>query len=441
MPRTVTLLKVFVSCPSDLDTEREMVRKAIEELNSDLIDTYQVSLDFMTWPDGFRPGLSTDGQAEINRQLGDDVDIFVGVMGSRFGTPTPRAGSGTEEEFNRAFSRFSADSSQMRLLFYFKRSTSDLFHVDPNQLAQVKSFRERIGRIGLFMDFLNSEEFYGQIRKHLRDLVHKEWMGDKWRLIELNNEQDRSGSDTRSHSASSPMLALPPEGRGESLRLRTAVNEFEAIAANIESDEAESGDNEPWGILDLQTEIEGGFELVSAFANHMTELMNTVSSKFEARTESINSSRGPDGTVSAKKAKEIIDETASDLDWFNSMAQREIPGLKEGIRRVFMWFPVLLDEYSSVQGPLEVSQEPSDMRPHLDMLDESVRMAREGVKNFRQAFEGVPALTSKFSRSRKRTMAVLADLDAELTVFLTNIDELRDRLVNEGTGEVLVSAS
>ena len=36
-------------------------------------------------------------QAELNRQLGSEYDIYLGVLGSRFGTPTERAGSSHSE--------------------------------------------------------------------------------------------------------------------------------------------------------------------------------------------------------------------------------------------------------------------------------------------------------------------------------------------------------
>lgn len=47
------------------------------------------------------PGFGSDPQAVINEQINDDFDIFVGLLKGKFGTPTPRAGSGTEEEFRR----------------------------------------------------------------------------------------------------------------------------------------------------------------------------------------------------------------------------------------------------------------------------------------------------------------------------------------------------
>ncbi|PYL26201.1 MAG: hypothetical protein DMF37_02915 [Verrucomicrobia bacterium] len=45
--------------------------------------------------------MGADAQDVINHQLAE-YDIFLGIMSCRFGSPTKRAHSGTEEEFNRA---------------------------------------------------------------------------------------------------------------------------------------------------------------------------------------------------------------------------------------------------------------------------------------------------------------------------------------------------
>ena len=44
--------------------------------------------------------MGSDPQQIINSQVSDEYDIFIGILWTRFGTPTERAGSGTEEEFS-----------------------------------------------------------------------------------------------------------------------------------------------------------------------------------------------------------------------------------------------------------------------------------------------------------------------------------------------------
>ena len=54
------------------------------------------------------PGFDTDPQALINKSL-PEYDIFLGILWHTFGTPTPRAGSGTFEEFTAAKARYDED--------------------------------------------------------------------------------------------------------------------------------------------------------------------------------------------------------------------------------------------------------------------------------------------------------------------------------------------
>jgi hypothetical protein len=116
MPRELTQLAVFVSGTSETDAERAAVRPVVAKLNNLLEKTHGVTFRVLSWPDDFRPGVNTDTQAELNRQLGSAYDIYVGMLGSRFGTPTPRAGSGTEEEFETALAKFKRDPRSVRIV-------------------------------------------------------------------------------------------------------------------------------------------------------------------------------------------------------------------------------------------------------------------------------------------------------------------------------------
>ncbi len=120
MPKNVELLTIFVSGPSDVESEKAALRPIVAELSERLTRTHAVALRVVGWPDDVRPGVNVDLQAEINSQFGAEFDIYLGILGTRFGTPTRNAGSGTEEEFDQAISRLRADSQSLRVLLYFK---------------------------------------------------------------------------------------------------------------------------------------------------------------------------------------------------------------------------------------------------------------------------------------------------------------------------------
>ena len=98
-------------------------------------------LEVVDWQTHASPGIGSDPQVVINRQLPENYEIFLGVMWARFGTATPRAGSGTEEEFERALTRHQANPSSVRIMFYFKQVSLPPDSINHTQL-QKEIFRD-----------------------------------------------------------------------------------------------------------------------------------------------------------------------------------------------------------------------------------------------------------------------------------------------------------
>jgi len=116
MPKRVTILRVFVASPGDVDEERRSLEDVIRELNLIWTKQKEVMLELVEWETHVHPGFSADAQAVINDQIADQYDIFIGVLGTRFGTPTGRAASGTEEEFERAYTRWTKNPDEIQYL-------------------------------------------------------------------------------------------------------------------------------------------------------------------------------------------------------------------------------------------------------------------------------------------------------------------------------------
>lgn len=169
MPKVTTTLRVFLSSPDDLYEERNIFKDILDEANQILSNNNSdVRFELVMWETDTYPSLGKDAQTIINSQIDDNYDIFVGLMWTRFGTQTPRAGSGTEEEFNLAFKELENDPSNTRILFYFKDSSPELISkVDIKQLEKVFNFKEHIRSKGLVWDYKNLEEFRKLARNHL----------------------------------------------------------------------------------------------------------------------------------------------------------------------------------------------------------------------------------------------------------------------------------
>lgn len=119
----------------------------------------------------------------INRQVPGDYDLFVGIMWSRFGTPTDRAGSGTKEEFDRALARYRENPKSLDILFYFKDAPLAPSKLDPAQLAKVQEFKASLKETGLLSwDFADVEQFEKLMGLHLTRHVQA------WRLRQKNGQ-------------------------------------------------------------------------------------------------------------------------------------------------------------------------------------------------------------------------------------------------------------
>src|SRR5438105_13959630 len=115
MAKQLTSLTIFVSGPSDSEAEKAALRAVVGEISQALEKTHHMTLRLIGWPESIRPGVDSDPQSVINRQVGSEFDIYIGILGARFGQPTPRAGSGTEEEFTNALERFRQNTSSVRV--------------------------------------------------------------------------------------------------------------------------------------------------------------------------------------------------------------------------------------------------------------------------------------------------------------------------------------
>ncbi|MCX6600910.1 MAG: DUF4062 domain-containing protein [bacterium] len=160
MPIQQTVVQAFVSSPDDVREERDCLEDVVRELNSTWSKSLGIRLELIRWETDGYPGFGSDAQDVLNRELPDDYDIFLGIMWTRFGTPTGRAGSGTEEEFNRAYRRYKEGEHDLKILFYFKNAPIEPDKVDAAQLASVRRFRDGLGEMGsLYWIFNNRNEF------------------------------------------------------------------------------------------------------------------------------------------------------------------------------------------------------------------------------------------------------------------------------------------
>ncbi|WP_299470404.1 hypothetical protein [uncultured Roseibium sp.] len=159
--------------------ERDTARRVIESLNArpELV-SQRLRFKPLLWED-LPPGMAEEGdfQKRINTLIKTGgyggYGVYVGMMKNRLGTPTPRYGSGTVEEFEESLKRRNRLGMPAEILFYFITDGSE---PDP----QVLKFKDETGKRGLLHATLATDEFAERLEQNLLDLAVS-WY--KWRAV------------------------------------------------------------------------------------------------------------------------------------------------------------------------------------------------------------------------------------------------------------------
>ena len=166
--KSTEVIKIFLSSPSDVLQERQRIIDIANELNKSLGFHLKKSIMIIGW-ENVSPSIASYAQQVINQEI-NDYDIFLGVFGLRFGTPTPNAGSGTEEEFDIAIKKYERTEIKDVCMF-FKQDGFVVGDIDVQQLAEVQKFKNKISKLGCYrVDFL-VKDFDEEIRKLLVKLL------------------------------------------------------------------------------------------------------------------------------------------------------------------------------------------------------------------------------------------------------------------------------
>lgn len=148
MPRRASVVTVFLASPGDLVEERDVVSKMVSSMNHEhALKGDDVVIQLKRW-ETLPPGASRGaGQGVINERADiANVDIFLGLMWKRAGTPTAVAESGTIEEYNIAFEAWNAKQSPQIALYFRKSADSQNEAIEEREQREVvERFRARVG--------------------------------------------------------------------------------------------------------------------------------------------------------------------------------------------------------------------------------------------------------------------------------------------------------
>lgn len=185
----VTEITCFIASPGDTSEERNACECVFEEINHGIGRSKGFRLVPLRWEKDVYPGVAEYGQQVINRQVDGNYDLFVGIMKGRFGTPTPQAGSGTEEEFNIAYEKYQ-NGEIYNIFFYFGIPEKSAYELDLEQFQKVKDFRAKIEKNGVVsMQYQGLDDFKKQLKDNLEDYFVKNKPSTRKKRIQKDREE------------------------------------------------------------------------------------------------------------------------------------------------------------------------------------------------------------------------------------------------------------
>ncbi len=193
MPELVARITVFVGSPGDVGAERVVVQQVVQDLNDAFAGFGNFVIEARTWERHAWPGFGTDAQDVINREVGE-YDIFVGLFWNRLGTPTPRAPSGTAEEFTHAYKLWEVHRSPTLMLYFRTMPAPINTDEEVEQRRQLLGFKTQVRSMGaLAFDYSDPDELRRLVTKHLiRELLTIEKTLDIEHLNQRLNAQERA---------------------------------------------------------------------------------------------------------------------------------------------------------------------------------------------------------------------------------------------------------
>jgi ubiquinone/menaquinone biosynthesis C-methylase UbiE len=186
----VRRIRVFVSSPNDVRAERDLLDTVVDEINRTMGDAGSFVLQLFKWERNVIPQIDQTPQGVIDNQM-PDCDVYLGILRTRFGTPTGNYGSGTEQEFCAALERFNSQGKPWISFYFYSGPVQLRSREEREQYDKVCDFRDELERKGVVGRYKktrgNQDAFLEQVRTNLIKLI-PQLLGEAGRADQLKNE-------------------------------------------------------------------------------------------------------------------------------------------------------------------------------------------------------------------------------------------------------------
>jgi hypothetical protein len=167
MTSVAHVVKVMIASPTDVGSERQIIREVIGEWNAIHTEERRVVLIPLSWEKDASPIMGERAQAIVNRQLLRDADLLIAAFWTRLGSPTGTAASGTVEEIEEHL------AARKPAMLYFSRKPARLDRVDPGQYKALTEFKESCKQRGLIEEYDDGKDLRAKLVRQLSQTLQK----------------------------------------------------------------------------------------------------------------------------------------------------------------------------------------------------------------------------------------------------------------------------
>ena len=145
MPRVgITAYDLLISCPGDVNGFIDIIRECVDNFNRVYGNINNMEIATKHWSTDSYPQSGDKPQELLNKQFVRECDAAVAIFWTKFGTPTDKYGSGTEEEIEEML------SSNKQVFMYFLDAPVNPSNVDMEQYKKVQAFKEKYRDRGIY---------------------------------------------------------------------------------------------------------------------------------------------------------------------------------------------------------------------------------------------------------------------------------------------------
>ncbi|MDN3606434.1 DUF4062 domain-containing protein [Kaistella yonginensis] len=391
MAKKITQYSIFVSSPQDLETERAEISNIIAELNITYAMRKSANLEVLKWETHSAPGISeTYTQDIINRDIGENYDVFIGMLWQKFGTKTEIANSGTEEEFMKAVERFKIGES-IQILFYFKTTPPiSLDQLNLEDLIKIQNFKDYLKKNNILYGSFNTlEDLQTNLRLHIPKRIDE--------IIEKN--------------------ILIVDSKSE--KSKKDIDETVTI-----SDEEDDENN--FGLIDFIYQFEDFLADSNLALLNISDSTNRIGEELAEKAEEITRiSKYPNPNKNI--IIEYFKRSAKSLNTFSDRLELEIPNFYDNFEdaiNVGLRYLNIIDK-NNIKDHYETLKSNYES---VSTLKKSIPSAIEGMTGFYDEMKKLPNMQSNLNKAKRRLLLKMEDLIFKLRKSYELTNEFQGQL-------------